>query len=52
VETIVCSPGLTSHRHLSPEAKRKEGINDNLLRLSAGIEDADDLLMDIEQALS
>jgi cystathionine beta-lyase len=52
VDTIVCSPGLTSHRHLSPEAKRKEGIHDKLLRLSVGIEDAEDLLRDIEQALS
>jgi cystathionine beta-lyase len=52
VDTIICSPALTSHRHLSPQEKLKEGISDNLLRLSVGIEDADDLLKDIEQALS
>ena len=37
VETIVCSPILTSHRHLSPEAKESEGIRDNLIRLSAAL---------------
>ena len=51
VDTIICSPALTSHRHLSPLEKQQEGISDNLLRLSVGIEDADDLLADIEQAL-
>jgi cystathionine beta-lyase len=52
VDTIICSPALTSHRHLSPREKITEGISDNLLRLSVGIEDQDDLLHDIEQALS
>lgn len=52
VESIICSPALTSHRHLSPPEKKQEGIRDNLLRLSVGIEDADDLLQDIEQAIS
>lgn len=52
VESIICSPALTSHRHLSPAEKKQEGISDNLLRLSVGIEDADDLLQDIEQAIS
>jgi cystathionine beta-lyase len=52
VDTIICSPALTSHRHLSPREKMTEGISDNLLRLSVGIEDRDDLLHDIEQALS
>jgi len=52
VDSIICSPALTSHRHLSPQEKKNEGISDNLLRLSVGIEDADDLLHDIEQAIS
>lgn len=52
VDSIICSPALTSHRHLSPQEKKDEGISDTLLRLSAGIEDAADLLQDIEQALS
>ncbi len=52
VDTIICSPSLTSHRHLSPLDKKNEGISHNLLRLSVGIEDADDLMDDMEQALS
>jgi cystathionine beta-lyase len=52
VDTIICSPALTSHRHLSPGEKIKEGISDSLLRLSVGIEDAEDLWQDIERALS
>jgi len=50
VETIICAPALTSHRHLSKEARRKEGIADGLLRLSVGIENVEDLIGDIEQA--
>ena len=52
VDTIICSPALTSHRHLSAEEKTREGITDGLLRLSLGIEDADDLIKDMEQALA
>jgi cystathionine beta-lyase len=52
VDSIICSPALTSHRHLSPREKKQERISDNLLRLSVGIEDADDLWRDIEQAIS
>ncbi|MFC2116214.1 trans-sulfuration enzyme family protein [Bacteroidota bacterium] len=51
LDTTICSPSLTSHRHLSAIEKESEGIRDNLLRLSVGIEDADDLWDDIEQAL-
>jgi cystathionine beta-lyase/cystathionine gamma-synthase len=51
LDTIICSPVLTSHRHLNPEEREREEIKDNLLRLSAGIEDADDLWEDLEQAL-
>ncbi len=51
VETIICAPALTSHRHLSVEARRKEGIADRLLRLSVGIEHVDDIIADLKQAL-
>jgi cysteine-S-conjugate beta-lyase len=51
VESIICSPALTSHRHLSAAEKAKSGINDQVLRLSVGIEDADDILNDILQAI-
>jgi cystathionine beta-lyase/cystathionine gamma-synthase len=51
VDTIICSPALTSHRHLSKEERLKEGITDGLLRLSVGIENINDLIADLEQAL-
>ncbi|MFC2098106.1 trans-sulfuration enzyme family protein [Bacteroidota bacterium] len=50
LDTIICSPAMTSHRHLSPEDKTREGISNNLLRLSVGVEDCDDLWEDLEQA--
>jgi cystathionine beta-lyase len=52
VETIICSPAKTSHAKLSEEERSALGITDHLLRLSVGIEDAVDLVADIEQALS
>ncbi|OGF63836.1 MAG: cystathionine beta-lyase [Candidatus Fischerbacteria bacterium RBG_13_37_8] len=51
VESIICSPAITSHRHLSQEEQKKTGITDELLRLSVGIEDINDLLADLQQAL-
>jgi cystathionine beta-lyase len=52
VESIICSPALTSHRHLSPDELKTAGITNGLLRLSVGIEDIDDLLSDLRQALA
>ena len=51
VETIVCAPVLTSHEKMTPAERRDLGITDALLRLSVGIEDADDIMADIEQAI-
>jgi cystathionine beta-lyase len=51
VESIICAPSLTSHRHLTAEQKENDGINDNLLRLSVGIEDVSDLIADLEKAM-
>ncbi len=50
VESTICSPSHTSHRHLTREQREQDGIRDNLLRLSVGIEDADDLIGDLKQA--
>jgi len=50
LETIVSSPAHTSHRHLGPEGRLKEGISEELIRMSVGIEEPDDLIKDIEQA--
>ena len=51
VETLICSPAQTSHIKLSPEARQKAGVSDALLRVSVGIEHADDLIADLKQAL-
>jgi len=51
VETIISAPVLTSHKKLSEEQRKKEGITQNLLRLSVGIENVEDLIEDFEQAM-
>jgi cystathionine gamma-synthase len=51
VESLVEQPALMSFYELSSEERAALGMRDNLVRLSCGIEDADDLLADLEQAL-
>ena len=51
VETLICSPARTSHVNLTPEERKKVGVNDELLRISVGIEDAQELIADLIQAL-
>ncbi len=51
VETIVCVPSETSHAEVPSKEREAMGIKDQLLRLSVGIEDPNDLISDIEQAL-
>ncbi|MAS81618.1 MAG: O-acetylhomoserine aminocarboxypropyltransferase [Legionellales bacterium] len=51
-KSLACHPATTTHRQLSPEELIKAGVSDDLIRLSVGIEHIDDLLEDIEQALS
>jgi len=51
VESIICSPAQTSHAKISAAERARIGITDALLRLSIGIEHADDLLADLAQAL-
>ena len=51
VETIICAPVATSHEKMSDAERAELGITNSLLRLSVGIEDPDDLIADIEQAL-
>jgi cystathionine beta-lyase/cystathionine gamma-synthase len=50
-ETLLTLPALTSHAGLSPEQRRRLGINDGLIRMSVGIEATDELLEDLSQAL-
>ncbi len=52
VDSLVCIPVLTSHAMISAEQRAKMGITEQLVRLSTGIENADDLITDLEQALA
>ncbi len=51
VETLIQHPASMTHAGLSPEARAEAGITDELVRFSVGIEDAEDLIADLEQAL-
>ena len=51
VESTVIQPSLTSHALLTPEERAKQGISDQLLRLSVGIENQKDIIEDLIQAL-
>ena len=52
VESTVLSPTKTSHSLLSPEERANQGIVDGLIRFSLGIEDIEDIIADIEQAIA
>jgi cystathionine beta-lyase len=51
VETTICSPAVTSHAKISAAERKRIGITDSLLRLSVGIEQVQDLVSDLKQAL-
>jgi cystathionine gamma-lyase len=51
VESLVDHPAIMTHASVPPEARARLGITDSLVRLSVGIEDTDDLIADLEQAL-
>jgi len=50
--TEVLYPAISSHRRVAPEERKRLGISDGTLRLSVGIEDPDDVIGDLENALS
>ncbi len=51
VESLVCHPASMTHASIPPEIRRQIGIVDSLVRLSAGIEQAEDLIADLDGAL-
>ncbi len=51
IESTVLSPAKTSHALMPPEERAKQGISDRLIRFSLGIEETEDLISDIDQAL-
>ena len=52
VETLVCHPATMTHASVPPERRKAIGLSDSLIRISAGIEDIEDLKSDLEQALA
>ncbi len=51
VETLICHPATMTHASVAPEIRERLGITEGLVRISVGIEDADDIIADIDQAL-
>ncbi len=52
VESLISHPATMTHASIPKEEREKVGVVDNLLRLSVGVEDAEDLIEDLKQALS
>ena len=51
VESLVCHPASMTHAAIPKESRDEVGIVDELIRFSVGIEDVDDLISDLEQAI-
>ncbi|MCG9576143.1 O-succinylhomoserine (thiol)-lyase [Vibrio tubiashii] len=52
VESLICHPASMTHRAMGEEALAEAGVSQQLLRLSVGLEDAEDLIADLEQAFA
>lgn len=52
VETLIQHPASMTHAKLSPEARRKAGVTDDLIRFSVGIEETEEIMGDLAQVLS
>ena len=52
VESLIGHPATMTHASVPPEMRRRMGLTDSLVRLSVGIEDVDDLIADLDQALA
>jgi O-acetylhomoserine (thiol)-lyase len=51
-KSLACHPASTTHRQMSPEEQDKAGVRPEMIRLSVGIEHIDDIIADLDQALS
>ncbi|MCX8064106.1 MAG: O-acetylhomoserine aminocarboxypropyltransferase/cysteine synthase [Candidatus Hydrogenedentes bacterium] len=51
-KTLVIHPASTTHQQLSPEEQRKAGVTPDFIRISVGLEDIEDILEDLDQALN
>ncbi len=52
VESLCCIPALMTHASMSPQARAEAGVADSLIRLSIGLENAEDQIADLDKALS
>lgn len=52
IKSLLCHPASMTHASVEPEVRRKGGISDSLVRMSVGLEDWEDLVEDLEQALA
>ncbi len=52
VESLINHPASMTHASIPKEERIKNGLSDSLIRLSIGVEDAEDLIADLDQALS
>jgi cystathionine gamma-lyase len=52
VESLIEHPAIMTHASVPPEVREQLGIGDGLVRLSVGIEDVNDLMADLEEALA
>jgi cystathionine gamma-lyase len=52
VESLVEHPAIMTHASIPPEIRAELGISDGLVRLSVGIEDIEDLIVDLDRALA
>ena len=51
VESLIGHPATMTHASIPKEEREKTGVVDSLIRLSVGVEDADDLIVDLENAM-
>jgi cystathionine beta-lyase/cystathionine gamma-synthase len=52
VESLIIRPAATAYANVPADERRRLGVTDGLIRLSVGIEDADELIADLEAALA
>ena len=51
-KSLACHPASTTHRQLNPEELKSAGVSEDMVRISVGIEHIEDIIADIDQALT
>ena len=51
-KSLACHPATTTHNNMGPEGRAEAGVGDGMVRLNVGLEDAEDLIEDLDQALA